>query len=369
MGRRLLVTGAGTGASNNLIRSLRAGDPTFWIVGVNHDRFVLKKSIADQRYLLPAAESEDFPAALMALVERERIALVIPTTDREVSALADLRDALGPRCFLPDRAAIARCQDKHALTAHLAAHAIPIADTRAVTGLDALPDIFARLGGAPPFWCRARTGSRSLGAAPMRSPEQARAWMLYWQEMRGVPVTSFIVSEYLPGRDFLCQSLWKDGVLILANTFERLSYFGGESNPSGVSSLSSLAKTVVDARVLETSRAAVRSLGPSVSGVFSVDLKENRRGVPCVTEINAGRFFIGMTAFDHVGKHNLPLTFARLALGEPVTLRDEYDATDDYYLVRDLDTLPGVFHADELFEGIEMLPAPPERGHPGGTDA
>jgi carbamoyl-phosphate synthase large subunit len=356
MRRRLLVTGAGPGASDNLIRSLRGGDPSFWIVGVNSDRFVLKKSIADQRYLLPSAESEEFAAALVALVEREGIALVIPTTDVEVSALSEMREALGPRSFLPDRAAIARCQDKHVLSAHLAAHAIPIADTRPVTDVDALPDVFARLGGAPPYWCRARTGSRSLGAAPMRSPEQARAWMLYWEEMRGVPVTSFIVSEYLPGRDFLCQSLWKDGVMLLANSFERLSYFGGESNPSGVSSLSSLAKTVVDTRVLETSRAAVRSLGPRVSGVFSVDLKENRRGAPCVTEINAGRFFIGMTAFDHVGKHNLPLTFVRLALGEPVGLREEYDAVDDYYLVRDLDTRPGVFHADELFEGIETLP-------------
>ena len=361
MRRRLLITGAGTGASNNLVRSLRAGDPSPWIVGVNNDRFVLKKSLADQRYLLPSAESEEFTAALLVLVERERIALVIPTSDLEVSALSEAREALGPRCFLPDRAAIARCQDKHALTAHLAAHAIPIADTRPVTDVDALPDLFARLGGSPPFWCRARSGSRSLGAAPVRGPEQARAWMLYWEEMRGVPATSFIVSEYLPGRDFLCQSLWKDGALLLANTFERLSYFGGESNPSGVSSLSSLAKTVIDARVLETSRAAVRSLGPKISGVFSVDLKENRRGVPCVTEINAGRFFIGMTAFDHVGKHNLPLTFVRVALGEPVDLRDEYDTVDDYYLVRDLDTLPGVFHADALFDGIQTLadaPAP-----------
>ena len=356
MGRRLLVTGAGTGASNNLIRSLRGGDPSFWIVGVNSDRFVLKKSVADRRYLLPPVDSDEFPAGLLALIEREQIALVMPTTDAEVSALSDLREALGRRCFLPDRATIALCQDKHALTAHLAAHAVPIADTRPVTDLDELPATFARLEGAPPFWCRARTGSRSLGAAPVQSPQQARAWMLYWEEMRGVPVTSFIVSEYLPGRDFLCQSLWRDGALVLANTFERLSYFGGESNPSGVSSLSSLAKTVVDARVLETSRAAVRSLGPGVSGAFSVDLKENRRGVPCVTEINAGRFFIGMTAFDHVGKHNLPLTFARLALGEAVTLRDEYDAVEDYYLVRDLDTLPGVFHADELLDGIETLP-------------
>src|SRR4030095_14016721 len=102
----------------------------------------------------------------------------------------------------------------------------------------------------------------SRGPPWLRRPEQARAWMLYWEEMRGGPATSFIVSEYLPGRDFLCQSLWKDGAMLLANSFERLSYFVGERCRSGVSPLSSLAKTVVDPRVLETSRAAVRSLGP-----------------------------------------------------------------------------------------------------------
>ena len=45
MRRRLLITGAGTGASNNLVRSLRGGDPSLRIVGVNSDRFVLKKSL------------------------------------------------------------------------------------------------------------------------------------------------------------------------------------------------------------------------------------------------------------------------------------------------------------------------------------
>ena len=28
------------------------------------------------------------------------------------------------------------------------------------------------------------------------------------------------------------------------------------------------------------------------------------------------------------------------------------DAVDDYYLVRDIDTEPGVFHADEFFDGL-----------------
>jgi carbamoyl-phosphate synthase large subunit len=120
-----------------------------------------------------------------------------------------------------------------------------------------------------------------------------------------------------------------------------------------VSSFSALARTVVEPRVLAVSQQAIRAVDRAATGIFSVDLKADAGGIPFVTEINAGRFFIGMTAFDLVSKHNMPLTYVRMALGEPMDLRDEYDVAEDYYLVRDLDTLPGVFHADELFKDIE----------------
>ncbi|HEX5530012.1 MAG TPA: hypothetical protein VFZ82_10635 [Methylomirabilota bacterium] len=356
MRRRILVIGAGTGASNNLIRSLKAGDPSFFIVGAHADRFVLKKSSADRKYLMPAPDGPAFIRAVRRLAEAERIDLIIPTGDADVAALSAHRHRFPGRIFLPGRPIIQLCQDKYELTMFLRARAVPAPDTYPVVDLERIEELFDSLPGRVPLWCRARTGTRSLGAAPVTNPEQARGWIRYWEELRGVPATAFTLSEYLPGRDFLCQSLWHRGVLVLANTFERLSYFGGENTPSGVSSLSSLAKTVVDRRILDICGNAIRALGRAPSGAFSVDLKEDHGGVPCITEINAGRFFIGMTAFDHVGKHNMPHTYVKLALGEDVGFRDEYDAVEDYYLVRDLDTLPGVFHASELFDGIKEVP-------------
>jgi carbamoyl-phosphate synthase large subunit len=89
--------------------------------------------------------------------------------------------------------------------------------------------------------------------------------------------------------------------------------------------------------------------------VFSVDLKENAAGVPCITEINAGRFSSGTNILDLTGKHNMAVTYVRLGLGEAVGIRDEYDVAVDYYMLRDLDTFPGIFHADELFEAIEEV--------------
>jgi biotin carboxylase len=356
MERQLLVSGAGSGGTNNLIASLRERDTAgLFIVGYHTDRFILMKSPADRNYVMPPTTHPRFADTLRRIVEKERIDLIIPTQDVDVLALVRCEGAIAARVFLPSPSTIELCQDKYELTTFLRARNVPAPETYPVASLDEIDASFARLGSPSRVWCRIRVGSGSRGAIPVGSVEQARSWITYWQQMRGVPVSSFTLSEYLPGRDFLCQSIWKDGTLILARTFERLSYFDGSNRASGVSSFSALAKTVYEPQVFEVCRQAVLAVDRNASGLFSIDLKANADGVPCVTEINAGRFFIGMTSFDRVCKHNMTLAYVRLALGEPVDLRDEYDVAADYYLVRDLDTLPRVFHADEMFEGIEEL--------------
>lgn len=349
---RLLITSAGTGGSNNLIRSLGAGDPSLFIVGCNDDRFVLKKSCADRNYLVPPLRHRRWAQSLRHVLGTEKINLVIPTTDAEVRALSRNRSKLRGRSFLPRHAVIELCQDKYRLTAFLRRRGVPAPATYQVVSLGGIDDIFRRLGHSR-VWCRVRRGAGSWGAIPVRSPAQARSWIMYWGEMRGVPARSFILSEYLPGRDLGCQSLWKEGTLVLIKTYERLSYLGTGSQPSQVSSVAALAKTVFEPRVVDICKKAVRALDPRASGVFSVDLRESAGGVPCITEINAGRFSSATNIFDLTGKYNMAATYVRLALGGPVDLRDEYDVARDYYMLRDVDTPPGVFHAEQFFEGIE----------------
>jgi hypothetical protein len=222
-----------------------------------------------------------------------------------------------------------------------------------VTDLDTLEVLFDRLAPRSLLWCRIRTGFGSMGAIPVRTPAQARSWIGYWQEMRAVPATSFTLSEYLPGRDYSLQSLWKDGRLVLAKMSERLSYFGGGSHPSGVSSTPALGRTVFERPVADVCAAAMQALDTRISGVFCFDLKEDEHGAPCITEINAGRFAMITGLYDLTGKHNMAVTYVHLALGEGVDIGDPYDVAEDYYLVRDLDNEPGIFRSDELFDGIQ----------------
>jgi carbamoyl-phosphate synthase large subunit len=353
--RRLLITGAGTGASGNLMRSLRAGDPFLFLVGCHHDRFTLKLSSADRNYLTPAPKVPGFAAALRRIIQTEKIDLLIPSSDADVMLISRLRRGIPCRLFLPRRATIELCQDKYHLAALLQSRGIPVPVTYPITDSAKIGRLFRRLSDRSRVWCRMRTGFGAMGASLIENPKQARNWIREWQEREGIPATAFVLSEYLPGRDFACQSLWKDGQLILVKTSERVSYFIPASAPRAVSSVARLAKTVFAPKVVEICTNAIQALDKKATGVFSVDLKENAAGVPCITEINAGRFSSGTNILDLTGKYNMAATFVRVALDEPVDLCEEYDVAEDYYMLRDLDTPPGVFHAEELFEGIEEM--------------
>jgi carbamoyl-phosphate synthase large subunit len=351
MARRLLVPSAGSGPSNNLIRSLKAGDPSCRIVGCHDDRFVVRKSLADRNYLVPPPHKREFAGALCRIIETEKVDLVIPNSEADVTIISDLRERLPCRTFLPRRAVIRRCQDKYELTAFLRRAGLPVPLTCRVTNLKGIEDLFRRLAPRSPLWCRIRRGSGSMGAIAVKTPGQARSWIKYWQEMRATPAGSFTLSEYLPGRDFCVQGVWKDGKLVLAKMHERLSYYVAGSSPSGVSSTAGLAKMIFEPQLLAVCTNAVRALDAKACGAFFVDLKENAKGRACITEINAGRFANVSAIHDVAGRQNMALTCVRLALGERVTIR-RTGKGEEHYVLRDLDTLPAVFRPGELFDGI-----------------
>lgn len=352
MAARLLFTSAGNGSSNNLARSMRAGADVPFIVGCNDDQFALKKFDADRNYLVPPADHPEWSEVLRWIMKTERLHLIIPTVDPDVESLSRARKKLGEYLFLPSESVLDLCRDKYRLLSLLRRNGIDAPLSYPVRDLKQVTKIFQQLRGGRPLWCRVRTGAGALGALPVQTPEQARSWVRYWKEMRGVPVAAFVLSEYLPGRDFGCQSVWKDGKLVLIKTYERLSYLGMGSQPSRFSSVAALAKTVFEAKVVDTCARAIKLIDARASGVFSVDLKEDVRGIPCITEIGVGRFSSATNIFDLVGKHNMAKTFVQLARGQKVKIEDSYDAAPDWYMMRDLDGAPRIFHASQFADNI-----------------
>jgi len=345
----VLVTGAGSGRGNNLVRSLRAGGDDIDIVGCNSDRFLLAKSDTTWRFHLPSPTSgAAFIAACRPIIGSRAIDLIIPSSDDDALALARIKAELPCRLYLPPAEVITLCQDKYLLSEKLKAGNLPVPETMAIADRSDVLRAFRALARSPLLWCRTRHGSGSKGATKVKDAEQAWSWISYWNEMRGIPVEEFTLSEYLPGRDFNVQGLWHEGRTVLLKMCERLSYLDGENRPSGMSSTPAVAKTFCDHHVMDICDRAVKMIAPDASGVFNLDLKQDAAGSARITEINAGRFAMITNLYDLTGRHNMAQIYVRLALGQVPPIDEVRDIAADHYLVRDYDTPPLITSLEKI---------------------
>ncbi len=348
MSDRVLLTGAGQGRANNLARSLRATGSDIHAIGCHFDRFMLAKSDMVENFVVPHPSSSDYPVAIAKVITDQQIDLIIPTNDEDTLALASVREALPCRVYLPATELISLCQDKYQLGERLREAGIAMPKTFPISARQDVFDAFERLGDPPLMWCRTREGFASRGATKVQNGEQAWHWITYWNDLRGLAVEEFVISEFLPGRDFNVQGLWHQGEPVLLRMCERLSYLGGGHNPSGMSSTPAIAKTLRDDATLDICEKAMHVLDSSTSGVFSIDMKQDEDGISNITEINAGRFAMITNFYDLVGEHNMAHLYVNLALGQPVYVTDSRNYAPDHYLIRDQDTLPSIVEMDEL---------------------
>lgn len=336
--RRILVTGAGGSAASNFVRSLRLADEEFYVVGVDVSPYHLELSPVDERYLVPAADDPGYLDALNELVERERVELVHAQPDPEVLALARRRDELRAATFLPAAATVELCQDKAAATRRLAETGLPVPQAVEAESEESLraatEEVVAAHGKA---WVRAIRGAGARASLPVTTAEQALAWATYWVEARGLDYADFMVSQFLPGREYAFQSLWNHGELVTSQARERLQYLYGHLTPSGQTSTPSVARTVHREDLNELAAACIAAIDPHATGIFCVDLKEDAEGRPLLTEINAGRFFTTSNFLAEAGA-NMPYHYVRLGLGEPVDGLPRFDAVEaDLFWVRMVD--------------------------------
>ncbi len=335
--RRVLVTGAGGPAATNFIRSLRLAPEPFRIVGTDANPIHLALSQADVNYELPPVRNPDYITQLNRVIEREEVDFVHAQPDVEVYFLSEHRDEVSARTLLPVHETIRLCADKQALAERLAAAAIPTGETRAVAEEKDLADaVDGLLASNDRVWVRARRGAGSRASLPVTSPEQAILWARYWGA-NGIAMSDFMVAEFLPGREFAFQSIWQDGKLVTSQARERVEYLFGYLTPSGQTSSPAVARTVHRQDVNDIATAAIQAADPEATGIFCVDLKENKNGVPCVTEINAGRFFTTSIFFSTAGC-NMPYYYVRMAFGQPLSDLPRWNALPDgLYWVRLMD--------------------------------
>lgn len=333
----VLVTGAGGSATSNFIDALRLGSTAGRIVGADSSPIRLHLSAADNNHLIPLASDPGWPAAMAQLVEATGAAVVHCQPDAEVLALGRIRDDLPANTFLPDQTALDVAGDKVAFATAMADAGIAVPESHGFVGHDEARAVIGELlGSHERVWIRARRGAGSRASLPVSNVEQAMSWMRWWEEEKDVAITHFMAAEQLPGREFAYQSIWQGGRLVAGQARERVEYLYGHLTPHGQTSTPAVARTVREPGVDDLARSAVLALDPTPEGVFCVDIKQDRRGAPKVTEVNAGRFFTTSNFFAHAGL-NMPDMLVRAALGETLPDVGSSPLEPDLYWIRMVD--------------------------------
>jgi carbamoyl-phosphate synthase large subunit len=345
----VLVTGAGGPAGVNFVRSLRAAEEPYWIVGTDTNRLHLEWPEVDAAYLAPRADDPAYLECLVDLIAREAIDFVHAQPEQEVRLLAERRDELGASTFLPSTETVLICQDKHRSGNRWQEAGIARLPSVIVRDRADLEQAAETLG--LPFWLRATEGAGGRGSTPVEQVDVGHHWMEYWR-LRGKDWT-FVAQELLPGRNLAFTSLWRDGALVCSQVRERLEYIYPFLAPSGVTGTPAVAVTVRRPDVNELATDAVLAIDPRASGVFCVDLKEDAEGVPRATEINCGRFFTTSHFFTAAGV-NIPDLYVRIGLGDDVPVLPPYDLLEEgLYWIRHIDC-PAVLRTDATLRAREL---------------
>jgi biotin carboxylase len=339
--KRILVTGAGGPAGINFTMSLRIAPEKTFLAGTEADQHFIHLAVTDRTYYVPRAKDPEYIRKLNEIINKEKIEFFHAQPDIEVEVVSANREKLDAPVFLPSKKTVETCQDKFESSKLWRKKNVPVAKLIEIEDENDIDKAFQELGA--PLWVRASHGAGGVGSTPADNKETALSWITYWKSRK--KAWKFIAQEHLPGRNLAFHSLWKDGELVVSMARERIEYIYPHLAPSGITGTPAVQRTVHDRRVNEIGSQAVLAIDPKFNGIACLDLKENEKGTPCVTEINAGRMFTTSYFFSFASKiirrdyyANIPYLYVKLAFKEKIPDVPKYDALpENVYWIRHID--------------------------------
>lgn len=354
MKKRILILGAGGPSGLNFIKSLKLNNEYTDIYGTDINKYHIfyAKKEAKKMFLVPKCTDKNYYEIINEIIYDYGIDFVHPQPDIEVKHLSENRDKLNALTFLPSKETIKICQDKFRLgniwyECGLREDKPEMIEIRQHLTHQELKYHLEHLN--KELWLRATEGAGGRGACYLENPETGFHWIRFWRSKdwrknKTWEQWEWMIQKYLPGRDIAWHSLFKDGELICSQARERVEYIYPHLAPSGRTGTPIVQRTINDDRVNEIAEKAIRVVDPKASGIFCVDLREDEKGIPRPTEINAGRFFTTSMFFSEASNRynvplaNMPQIYVKLAFDEEIPKGKKYNILPEgIYCIRHID--------------------------------
>jgi carbamoyl-phosphate synthase large subunit len=248
--------------------------------------------VADRSYPVPLSTSPEYLSAIEDICRVERIGLLIPTIDDELTLFAravDRFEQQGIRVAVSPPTTTETCNDKFGTWRTLSAAGLPVAPTYLPEGLPATP--------AFPLFIKPRFGRGSVGAFPVRDERELAFFLSY--------VDTPVLQPYLAGPEFTIDLLCDfNGRALSVVPRERVVIRSGVVDRG---------RTVKDAALIELGVACAREM--RCIGALNIQCRVVD-GQPVIFEINP-RFSGGIPLTIAAGA-DFPRLLVDLARGRSV---------------------------------------------------
>jgi carbamoyl-phosphate synthase large subunit len=295
----VMITGMGSTTALSVLKGLRRqSDMAVRIVGVdiNKAEEIAGSSFCDAFFTVPLARDPAYIDTLVELCRAERVRVLFPINDLEVSAVAAhaarFREA-GVMAWVSDSLTVVTCNDKLLTARFCVANDITAPST---WGADELPASLDRL--PYPLIIKPRSGVGSVGVARVDTPGELQAMLRHTPHaviQRNIEGPEYTV-------DVVCDQA---GRVLAAVPRERIEVKAG---------ISYKGRTLHHPALEERARTIAATLG--IRGPCNVQFRVEQ-GTPYLIEVNP-RFSAALPLTIAAGV-NSPLIFVRLAIGEQIT--------------------------------------------------
>lgn len=342
MKSKILITGGGGVTGRAIARSIRLSskfeDAILISSDIYQNEYGAFEGLYDMCYKLPHVDSANYASQFEVLISREKPDVVLIMTEKEAiywggrkapfnslispyefSKLAGhkarLYEALRPDKLVPEYVLFDRTKDN-------------------------FKKIFEEKFNNKPVWvrCYEEGTSSGKGAYLVKSNDDAEAWFNL-----NIEIGSYLMSDVLPGGNYACNLLYKDGNLLQHAIYERLEYFMPQLSPSGITGNISIGKLINDDLVLKNSKEAIKIIeqksNTKANGIYTVDLKGDDKNNPLITEINL-RHTAATSSFAQGGCNMAEFQILATLGLENLIPEQEIIFNPNNRLLRDIDGIP-----------------------------
>ena len=290
--QNVLIPGAGGAAAIGAIRSLRMCGFGGKMVATDANELSAGLYLADRGYVVPPADSPDFMAEAMKVIEKEKIDIILPTSGFDIVPYSKNKKTLidkGITVFMSDYEVIENCMDKLKFSYKLKSRFnLPdtTTDPMQVNNFPCLVKPIRGKGSRDVFLCQNEGDLQYIFA---RYP-------------------NMLIQEYLPGKEYTIDILSDlDGKALCVIPREDIEVKAG---------ITTKGRIVLDKKIQEECTRLVEYLG--LKGASGAQMKCDKDGIPRITELNPR--MCGATIMTTYAGVNLPELMVKMANGEKVTI-------------------------------------------------